>query len=228
MALAPDLEQQRYPFAGRAAQRYIGGGGGMARKPGTTGPETRERILDVATPLFSEHGFAGTSTRMVADAARINVATLAYHFGDKEGLYSEVVQRLHRDLAATIPITMPAGTPAESLRAILNTAWQFAKQRRTLVRLLLRHVLDQGAHPKVVAERWTNDLFDKGDQLILWFRPDLDPVQRRLVIWSLQHLIVRFVIEDESQLRQSIGNPADLDAAVIDFLYLQTAAVLRL
>lgn len=200
----------------------------MARKPGTTGPETRERILDVATPLFSEHGFAGTSTRMVADAAGINVATLAYHFGDKEGLYTEVVQRLHRDLAATIPMSQPAGTPEESLRAVLATAYRFAKQRRTLVRLLLRHVLDQGAHPKVVAERWTNELFDKGEQIVSWYRPDLDPVQRRLVIWALQHLIVRFVIEDESQLRASLGNPPDLDAAVLDFLYLQTAGVLRI
>jgi AcrR family transcriptional regulator len=165
---------------------------------------------------------------MVADAAGINVATLAYHFGDKEGLYTEVVQRLHRDLAATIPMSQPVGTPEESLRAVLSTAHRFAKERRTLVRLLLRHVLDQGAHPKVVAERWTNELFDKGEQIVGWYRPDLDPIQRRMVIWALQHLIVRFVIEDEAQLAATLGDPPDLDAAVLDFLYLQTAAVLGL
>jgi AcrR family transcriptional regulator len=165
---------------------------------------------------------------MIADAAGINVATLAYHFGDKEGLYTEVVQRLHRELAATIPITMPSASAAESLRVILTTAYTFAKQRRPLLRLLLRHVLDQGAHPQVVAERWSNELFDRGEQIITWFRPDFSPTQRRLVVWSLQHQIVRFVIEDPEQLRQSLGNPPDLEAAILDWLYEQTAAILRL
>jgi AcrR family transcriptional regulator len=54
------------------------------------GVEARNRLLDAALPLFAEHGFAKTSTREIAQAAQVNVASISYYFGDKEGLYRAV------------------------------------------------------------------------------------------------------------------------------------------
>ncbi|WP_395107606.1 TetR/AcrR family transcriptional regulator [Actinomadura sp. SCN-SB] len=54
---------------------------------------TKERILDAAESLFGERGFAGTSLRALTDAAGVNVASVNYHFGSKEGLLRAVVQR---------------------------------------------------------------------------------------------------------------------------------------
>ena len=62
-----------------------------SRKQRADGARTRERILAEALPLFAARGFAGTSVRQVAAAAEVNVATLAYHFSDKQGLYDAVV-----------------------------------------------------------------------------------------------------------------------------------------
>lgn len=57
------------------------------RKPRSDGEQSRERLLMAAMRLFAEHGFAKTSTRMIARDAGVNVAAISYYFGDKAGLY---------------------------------------------------------------------------------------------------------------------------------------------
>ena len=54
------------------------------------GIEARSRLLNCALQLFSEKGFAKTSTREIAQAADANIAAIAYYFGDKAGLYRAV------------------------------------------------------------------------------------------------------------------------------------------
>lgn len=54
------------------------------------GVEARNRLLDAALVLFAEKGFAKTSTREIAHAAQVNVASISYYFGDKAGLYRAV------------------------------------------------------------------------------------------------------------------------------------------
>ncbi len=65
-------------------------------------PDARQRLLEAGLALFAEHGFAGTSTRAIAQAAGVNVAAIRYYFGDKQGLYR----------AAFVE---PMGTPQESI-----------------------------------------------------------------------------------------------------------------
>ncbi|MEY4883945.1 MAG: hypothetical protein RIS34_1799 [Pseudomonadota bacterium] len=54
------------------------------------GVEARNRLLDAALQLFAETGFAKTSTRQIALAAQVNIASISYYFGDKAGLYRAV------------------------------------------------------------------------------------------------------------------------------------------
>nr|WP_315489747.1 CerR family C-terminal domain-containing protein [uncultured Rhodoferax sp.] len=54
------------------------------------GVEARNRLLDAALALFAEKGYAKTSTREIAQAAQVNIASISYYFGDKEGLYKAV------------------------------------------------------------------------------------------------------------------------------------------
>jgi AcrR family transcriptional regulator len=54
------------------------------------GAEARARLLDAALTLFAEKGFSKTSTREIAQAAQVNVASISYYFGDKAGLYRAV------------------------------------------------------------------------------------------------------------------------------------------
>lgn len=51
------------------------------------GEESRLRLLHAAVNCFAAHGFAKTSTRMIATQAGANIAAISYYFGDKAGLY---------------------------------------------------------------------------------------------------------------------------------------------
>jgi AcrR family transcriptional regulator len=46
----------------------------------------RDRILHAAEHLFAEHGMSGVGLRAITAAAKVNLASIAYHFGSKEGL----------------------------------------------------------------------------------------------------------------------------------------------
>ncbi|MDE2370121.1 MAG: CerR family C-terminal domain-containing protein [Burkholderiales bacterium] len=52
----------------------------------------RERLARAALQLFADQGYAKTSIRQIASAARANVAAVSYYFGDKAGLYRTVFQ----------------------------------------------------------------------------------------------------------------------------------------
>src|SRR6516225_11965445 len=62
-------------------------------RPGThlRGEETRRRILSTALEMFAEQSYEGTSTRLLADRAGVNLPAIPYYFGSKEGLYRAVV-----------------------------------------------------------------------------------------------------------------------------------------
>jgi AcrR family transcriptional regulator len=55
--------------------------------------DTRERILDAAEQLFMQHGYDGTSMRVVTGEAGVNLAAANYHFGSKEALMQAVLRR---------------------------------------------------------------------------------------------------------------------------------------
>lgn len=55
---------------------------------------TRERIIEIAGDIFGRNGFKSTTIRMIANEAGVNVAAVNYHFGDKEGLYAEVLDAI--------------------------------------------------------------------------------------------------------------------------------------
>ena len=108
----------------------------MKRKRRAASSEpTRDKLLDVAGRIFADRGYRATTIREICIAAGANVAAVNYHFGDKLGLYTEVVQqaaRLAEFHAAQIAIDPDA--PAE---AVL----------RTLVRARLRSLF-QGDRPE--------------------------------------------------------------------------------
>jgi AcrR family transcriptional regulator len=55
--------------------------------------ETRTRILDAAEELFMQHGFEGTSMRLLTASAGVNLAAVNYHFGSKDALIEALFRR---------------------------------------------------------------------------------------------------------------------------------------
>ena len=77
----------------------------------------RQRLLHAGLRLFAQHGFAGTTTRELADAAQVNVAAISYYFGDKAGLYRAAFVEPFGDDAHLIGCL---GAPELPLRAALQ------------------------------------------------------------------------------------------------------------
>jgi len=61
-----------------------------------------EAILAAATPLFAEHGYDAVTTRQLAAAVGLNIATVHHHVGTKPELYARVIERLYRQEIAVV------------------------------------------------------------------------------------------------------------------------------
>lgn len=86
--------------------------------------ETHKRLLETAALVFAEHGFAGTTIRMICGRAGVNVAAVNYHFGGKEALYREVLRFVRRRAYEKYPPTYglpPNSTPEERLHAFVRS-----------------------------------------------------------------------------------------------------------
>ena len=85
--------------------------------------ETRQRLIESATRLFAERGFAKVTVREICKAARANVAAVNYHFGGKTGLYEDIVQSAIRTMHGTtqeIERTGEGRPPEEQLRIFVR------------------------------------------------------------------------------------------------------------
>lgn len=98
--------------------------------------ETAGKLILAAMELFGEHGFSGTTTRMVAEAAHSNIGSIAYYFGNKRGLYHATAHHIARRMREAFAL--------ESLKitydhvAVLST-----QEARTLLEQLLRRMARQ-------------------------------------------------------------------------------------
>jgi len=119
--------------------------------------DTRTLLLEAALACFADHGFDGTSIRMIAQKAERPLSLLSHYFGGKEDLYLAVFQYLYenfhrRRLDDPDPVEAPApGNPEAAIRVLreqIHQLYQHTVQkyfsdeplREAATRLWLREV----------------------------------------------------------------------------------------
>jgi AcrR family transcriptional regulator len=120
---------------------------------------TKDRLLDAAERLFAEHGFGATSLRQITAAARVNLASVHYHFGSKESLLAAVFQRRigclnERRLVALTEIEGEANGGRPDLEAVvrafiepaLRMRYELGEAGNRLMRLIGRAHTDPDEH----------------------------------------------------------------------------------
>lgn len=63
------------------------------------GDLTKESIIIEAINLFGKNGYNGTSTRLLAEAAKCNLGLISFHFGNKQKLYNIAMDRVKSRLS---------------------------------------------------------------------------------------------------------------------------------
>jgi len=95
----------------------------VRRKQSSATPDpTREKLLEAAGPIFADRGYQATTIREICAGAGANVAAINYHFGDKLGLYTEVLQQSVRAAQVLAVHNAPDQniSPEDMLRALIR------------------------------------------------------------------------------------------------------------
>lgn len=157
---------------------------------------TAQRILDEGIRCFAERGYKAATTRLLAEAAGVNVATLAYHYGDKEGLYRAAQERVREEILGYQPdLTLLAGgTLPERIERLARHVYAYLRKRPLALRLLLR------AEGDLESQAAREHLLARAEAA--WELLGLPARRsRRLELLALAELFARFAARDPRELR---------------------------
>jgi TetR/AcrR family transcriptional regulator len=105
--------------------------------------QTKARLLEVGEGLFADRGFERTTLEMIADAANVNKAMIRYYYGDKDGLYTAIIEAVVTDVLAALQAALPAGSdPADELADYIEILATAIMARPSFPRMILRDYLD--------------------------------------------------------------------------------------
>ena len=149
--------------------------------------ETRIRVLKAATRLFAANGFEKVTVREICRAADANVAAVNYHFGDKLGLYREVLGKAMETMRATTEAARLAGADGTS-----------EQKFRAYIRVFLQRVIGQG-HDTWIHQLMAHEIADPTPALDLVVEQVIRP--RMAYLSDLVADILRLSSDDERVMR---------------------------
>lgn len=160
--------------------------------------DARTRILAAAGPIFAEKGFKNATVREICQAARVNVASVNYYFGDKERLYVEAVKRAHplHDVPQSAP-DWPEGTSSRQKLADYIRAMAIpmlgARRERWQAQLLAREVMNPSTACRELVETFFRRRFNLLLHIVSEVLPAGTPAHRcHLVTLSIVAQFVYF------------------------------------
>ncbi len=111
------------------------------------GAATREALMSVATDLFADQGFDGTSVEQITAGAGVNKAMISYHFGGKRRLYNEILSATFSEAHRRFHAIRESDAPADKrLRDFIQTFADLATLSPALPTMVLREALSGGLH----------------------------------------------------------------------------------
>lgn len=188
----------------------------MARPVNADAGATRLAVLDAATRLFAEQGPGRTSIRAVAREAGVTLATVHHYYGSKNGLHGACIDAMYEQLAGLreqlVP-TLLSGRPVdEVLTEAVRVAFRFARAHKVALRLLMREVLDIGHLREDRRDTHLLPFLEQGAPVLARL-VGADVLTMRLMLQSANHLVVRYALTSDEELRLITGKD-DLAEAV--------------
>ncbi|HUX89463.1 MAG TPA: CerR family C-terminal domain-containing protein [Gallionellaceae bacterium] len=142
----------------------------LSHPPGAQ-EETRWRLLQAATEVFSEVGYHAATTREICRRAEVNLASIHYYYGDKAELYREVFRLPFLNecnVFATLDISQVS--PEKALHAFYQWFFPPVAEEDPMLQLFMRLHAREEAEPSGVL----------GDAMVQAFRPNHEKMQALL------------------------------------------------
>jgi AcrR family transcriptional regulator len=95
--------------------------------------DTRTVILNAAVQVFSQHGFRGSTTRRIAEAAEVNEVTIFRYFGSKDALLQEAI-RCTDSSAFANPLPHDPVNPVDELTSWCTSVVAHLQSRSSVIR----------------------------------------------------------------------------------------------
>ncbi|MDD7910879.1 TetR/AcrR family transcriptional regulator [Pseudovibrio exalbescens] len=156
--------------------------------------ETRRKILEAARDEFASAGFEGARVDRIAESAGVNKNMLYHYFGNKDALFSVVLDEAYRDIRQQeAALELDHLSPLEAIKALVTFSWTYYLKNPEFIRLLNAENQLQGRHVKASADtRQINQTHLVRMKEILQrgredgsLRDDIDPIQLNISIAAL-------------------------------------------
>ena len=196
---------------------------------------TKQRIMLAAGPIFAKKGFRGATVREISDAAKVNLASINYYFGDKQQLYIDTVFLARQMRVQQVPFPKwETSTPAEEkLSGFVDLMLRRLMASQSMpwpVRLLMREIMQPTEACRQLSEEYFRPFFEALMTIIDEIAGrELPLVQRRQMAFSVigQCLYYRFAgdvatmliddteIEEQFEIESLKKHIADFSIAAI-------------
>jgi TetR/AcrR family transcriptional regulator, regulator of cefoperazone and chloramphenicol sensitivity len=94
------------------------------RRPTARGTETRAQVIDAAVQCICEEGFGAATMRRIAERAGVTWGVMQYHFGDRGGLLSAVLETGYANLTERLRrIGIEGGDLRSRIRGLVDSGW---------------------------------------------------------------------------------------------------------
>jgi AcrR family transcriptional regulator len=176
-------------------RRRVSAARGRKRNPA----RTRETILKAAIAEFCSNGFTGARVENISAKSGANMRLLYHYFGDKEGLYTAVLDRVYTEVRAEERrLDLGNIDPVEGMRRQMDFTFSFFARHRDYISLLNNENLLRGRFVKrsravrpltLPLLATITDLLQRGYKSGA-FRGDVDPMQLHISITALSYFHV--------------------------------------
>ncbi len=187
---------------------------------------TKDEILVAAAAEFADKGLFGARVEEIAARTATSKHMIYYYFGNKDGLYSAVLQRAYAGFrTAEMAIDYETLDPVTALITLVGNTFDAHVRNPETVRLLMSENLDMARHAKAIDHSQQRELVLTITQRILdrgvaqgIFRSDIDALHFHLSVSAFSFFFVGNRHTFGTVFGMDMGNPATITKQRAEFI----------
>ena len=182
---------------------------------------TRDNILAAATKVFARYGYDGGSIEKISKSAKSVDRMIYYYFGNKEGLFIEVLENAYRRMNdAELKLKLDTHRPVDGLNTVIAFVLSYYRKNPEFISLLNLENLQRGKHiaKSQRAREYSSPAIAIVSQLLQHgaeqgqFRPDVSARNVYLLILATAYFYMSNRYTLSAFLGENLQAPASIEA----------------